>query len=179
MNLGYYGFVLWTPSLLMMRGFDMVKSFEFTLIMCIAQLPGYLAAGLLIEKIGRKPVLTIFLLGTALSAWLFGLSGSTEQILIFGSLLYFFALGAWGCVYSYSPELYSTDIRGAGTGWAAAFGRVGALIAPFIVPALYTAFGKSTGFTYVFILLTLVFLCAALVVGFFGRETMGDPLQDE
>jgi putative MFS transporter len=179
MNLGYYGFVLWTPSLLMMRGFDMVRSFEFTLIMCFAQLPGYFIAGWLIEKIGRKPVLTAFLAGTALAAWLFGQSGSIEQILIFGCLLYFFALGAWGCVYSYSPELYSTDIRGAGTGWAAAFGRVGALIAPFIVPTLYTAFGQGVGFTYVFIFLTLVFLVAAVVVGVLGRETKGVILQDE
>jgi putative MFS transporter len=179
MNLGYYGFVLWTPSLLMMRGFDMVRSFEFTLIMCLAQLPGYFIAGLLVEKIGRKPVLTIFLAGTALAAWFFGQSGSTEQILIFGSLLYFFSLGAWGCVYSYSPELYSTNIRGAGTGWAAAFGRVGALIAPFIVPALYAAFGEEAGFTYVFFILMLVFLAAAVVVGVFGKETKGAVLLDE
>jgi putative MFS transporter len=179
MNLGYYGFVLWTPSLLMMRGFDMVKSFEFTLIMCLAQLPGYFVAGLLIEKIGRKPVLTIFLAGTALSAWFFGQSGSIEQILIFGCLLYFFALGAWGCVYSYSPEVYSTDIRGAGVGWAAAFGRVGAFIAPFIVPALYAAFGSDRGFAYVFIILMAVFLVAAVVVGIFGKETKGNPLLDE
>jgi putative MFS transporter len=179
MNLGYYGFVLWTPSLLMMQGFTMVKSFEFTLIMCVAQLPGYFVAGFLVEKIGRKPVLTIFLAGTALAAWFFGQSGSVEQILAFGCLLYFFALGAWGCVYSYSPELYSTDIRGAGTGWAAAFGRIGAFLAPFIVPALYTAFGEEIGFTYVFIFLMLVFLAAAVVVGIFGRETKGNPLLDD
>lgn len=179
MNLGYYGFVLWTPTLLMMQGFTMVKSFEFTLIMCLAQLPGYFAAGLLVEKIGRKPVLTIFLAGTALAAWFFGQSGSVAEILSFGCLLYFFALGAWGCVYSYSPEVYSTDIRGAGTGWAAAFGRIGAFIAPFIVPTLYSAFGEEVGFTYVFIILMLVFLAAAVVVGIFGRETKGNPLLDE
>ncbi|MCL2883681.1 MAG: MFS transporter, partial [Coriobacteriia bacterium] len=43
-NFGYYGFVLWTPSFLVAQGFDLVKSFEFTLYMCLAQLPGYLAA---------------------------------------------------------------------------------------------------------------------------------------
>ncbi|MDR3037351.1 MAG: MFS transporter [Coriobacteriales bacterium] len=179
MNLGYYGFVLWTPSLLMMRGFDMVRSFEFTLIMCVAQIPGYFVAALLVEKIGRKPVLTIFLAGTALAAWFFGQSASVEQTLAFGCLLYFFALGAWGCVYSYSPELYSTDIRGVGTGWAAAFGRVGALIAPMIVPALYAGFGEEAGFTAVFIILMLVFFAAALVVAIFGKETKGIALQDE
>ncbi|GHT79651.1 MFS transporter [Actinomycetota bacterium] len=178
-NAGYYGFVLWTPSLLMMRGFDMVRSFEFTLIMCLAQIPGYFAAALLVEKIGRKPVLTIFLAGTAAAAWFFGQSSSVEQTLLFGCLLYFFALGAWGCVYSYTPEMYSTDIRGVGTGWAAAFGRIGAMLAPMIVPALYAIFGEAAGFTYVFIILMSVFLVAALVVGIFGKETKGVALLDD
>jgi putative MFS transporter len=178
-NLGYYGFVLWTPSLLMQQGFTMVRSFEFTLIMCLAQLPGYLLAAVLIEKIGRKPALTLFFAGTAVAAWLFGHAASEAQILAFGCLLYFFALGAWGCVYSYTPELYPTDIRGSGTGWAAAFGRVGALVAPMILPVLYSIFGAENGYTGVFILLTGVFLIVALVVGIFGRETKGNPLQGE
>ncbi|MDR2197817.1 MAG: MFS transporter [Coriobacteriales bacterium] len=178
-NLGYYGFVLWTPSLLMAQGFDMVKSFGFTLLMCLAQLPGYLAAALLIERIGRRKVLTVFLLGTAAAAWFFGQAHTSTQILVAGCLLYFFALGTWGCVYSYTPELYPTKIRGAGNGWAAAFGRIGALIGPMIVPALYVSFGQQRGFVYIFIILMIVFVIAALVVWLFGRETKGVPLRED
>jgi putative MFS transporter len=177
-NLGYYGFVLWTPSLLMAQGFDMVKSFGFTLLMCVAQLPGYLVAAIAIEKLGRKPTLTVFFAGTAAAAWLFGHAMSEAQILAFGCLLYFFALGAWGCVYSYTPELYPTDIRGSGTGWAAAFGRLGALVAPMILPVLYAAFGAENGYAGVFALLTGVFLAVAVVVGIFGRETRGQALRE-
>lgn len=172
-NLGYYGFVLWTPSFLVAQGFDLVKSFEFTLIMCLAQLPGYLAAAILVERIGRKPVLVVFLLGTALAAWFFGQATDPTQILAAGCFLYFFALGAWGCVYSYTPELYPTSIRGLGVGWAAAFGRIGALIAPFIVPVLYGAFGEQAGFTFVFAMLTGVFVVVALVIAVAGKETKG------
>jgi putative MFS transporter len=176
-NFGYYGFVLWTPTFLLSHGFDLVRSFEFTLIMCLAQLPGYLCAALLIERLGRKAVLALFLLGTALAAWLFGHAVSTEQVLAFGCLLYFFALGAWGCVYSYTPELYPTDVRGAGVGWAAAFGRVGAFIAPFTVPTLYALLGSEAGFVFVFVVLTVVFVVVAVVVGVFGIETKAKPLQ--
>ncbi len=175
-NLGYYGFVLWTPSLLVAQGYDLVKSFEFTLIMCLAQLPGYFVAAILIEKVGRKPVLTVFLLGTAAAAWFFGHAGDTSQVLAAGCLLYFFALGAWGCVYSYTPELYPTEIRGIGTGWAASFGRIGAFIAPMIVPVLYSMFGAENGFSFVFIFLTVVFVVIALVIGIFGKETKGVSL---
>jgi putative MFS transporter len=177
-NFGYYGFVMWTPSLLMERGFDMVRSFQFTLYMCLTQLPGYLVAALLIEKLGRKPVITSFLIGTAMAAWLFGQSSTEFMVLLSGCLLYFFALGTWGCVYSYTPELYPTDVRGSGTGWAASFGRVGALVAPILVPAMYRIFGATNGFTYVFMTLTAVFVIVAIIVGVFGKETKGNPLKD-
>ena len=177
-NFGYYGFVLWTPTLLTEQGFDIVKSLGFTLIMCIAQLPGYFSAALLIEKLGRKPTLIIYFAGTAIAAWLFGHADSENMILITGCLLYFFALGAWGCVYSYTPEVYPTDVRGSGNGWAAAFGRIGAFIAPFIVPAMYASFGSDDGFMLVFAILAAAFAFVAIVILIFGKETKGMSLKD-
>lgn len=177
-NFGYYGFVLWTPSLLVGKGFALVKSFEFTLIMCLAQLPGYYSAAWLVERIGRKKVLSIYFAGTALAAWLFGHGSSETAILVYGSLLYFFSLGAWGCVYAYTPEVYPTVARGSGTGWAAAFGRLGAFTAPFIVPVIYNMYGTEAGYTYVFVMLTGVFAFVAIVVSILGKETMGKSLEE-
>lgn len=177
-NFGYYGFVLWTPSLLMGKGFALVKSFEFTLIMCLAQLPGYFSAAYLVERLGRKIVLSVYFAGTAVAAWLFGHAASTNEVLLFGSLLYFFSLGAWGCVYAYTPEVYPTVARGSGTGWASAFGRVGAFIAPFIVPVIYNAYGTQVGYTYVFVMLTAIFALVSIVVALLGKETMGKSLEE-
>ena len=175
-NFGYYGFVLWTPTLLMGQGFEMVKSFGFTVVMCLAQLPGYFSAAWLIEKAGRKPVLICYFAGTAVAAWLFGHADSETMVLATGCLLYFFALGAWGCVYSYTPEVYPTEVRGSGAGWAAAFGRIGAFIAPFVVPVVYGMFGEGVGFAAVFTVLCTAFALVAVVVAVFGRETKGKPL---
>ena len=177
-NFGYYGFVLWTPTLLMGKGFTLVKSLQFTLVMCLAQLPGYFSAAWLVEKIGRKVVLSVYFAGTALAAWLFGHAGTTDQVLAFGCLLYFFALGTWGCVYAYTPEVYPTAARASGSGWAAAFGRLGAFSAPFIVPKVYEAYGAEAGYTYVFAMLTAVFAVVAVVVALFGKETMGRSLEE-
>lgn len=177
-NFGYYGFVLWTPSLLVGKGFALVKSFEFTLIMCLAQLPGYFSAAYLVERLGRKVVLSVYFVGTAIASWLFGHAGSTTEVLIYGCLLYFFSLGAWGCVYAYTPEVYPTAARASGTGWASAFGRVGAFIAPFVVPVIYKSYGIQNGYTYVFIALTAVFAFVALVVAVLGKETMGKSLEE-
>ena len=98
------------------------------------------------------------------------------MVLATGCLLYFFALGAWGCVYSYTPEVYPTEVRGSGAGWAAAFGRIGAFIAPFVVPVVYGMFGEGTGFAAVFTVLCTAFALVAIVVAVFGRETKGKPL---
>ena len=177
-NLGYYGFVIWTPSFLVEQGFDLVRSFEYTLYMCFAQIPGYLTAAILIEVIGRKRVLTIFLVGTAGAAWFFGHATSLPLVILSGCLLYFFALGTWGCIYSYTPELYPTKIRTSGAGAASAFGRVGAFIAPMIVPVVYAFVGPEYGFELVFVLLTVVFIVVALVVGFLGIETKGKEIPE-
>lgn len=48
-NLSYYGAFIWIPSLLVADGFSLVKSFQFTLIITLAQFPGYALAAWLIE----------------------------------------------------------------------------------------------------------------------------------
>ncbi|OEY04748.1 MFS transporter [Corynebacterium sp. Marseille-P4321] len=139
-SLSYYGAFTWIPSLLVDQGFSLVRSFSFTLIITIAQLPGYFAAAWLIEIWGRRITLSVFLAGSAVSALLYGLASAEWQIIAAGCLLSFFNLGAWGALYAIGPELYPTAIRGTGTGAGASFGRIGSILAPLVVPPVM-AFG--------------------------------------
>lgn len=156
-NLSYYGAFIWIPSLLVADGFTLVKSFSFTLIITLAQLPGYAAAAWLIETWGRRPTLATFLVGSACAAGLYGFADSTALILIAGCLLSFFNLGAWGALYAIGPELYPTHLRGAGTGAAAGFGRLASIIAPLIVPVILAGAGAH----WLFILFAAAFAIAA------------------
>ena len=142
-SLSYYGAFIWIPSLLVEQGFSLVRSFTFTLIITLAQLPGYAAAAWLIEVWGRRTTLSVFLAGSAVAAFGYGFAGAEWQIILAGCLLSFFNLGAWGALYAIGPELYPTAIRATGTGAGAAFGRVGSILAPLIVPPVL-AFGGST-----------------------------------
>ena len=157
-NLSYYGAFIWIPSLLVADGFSLVKSFSFTLIITLAQLPGYAAAAWLIEVWGRRTTLATFLVGSALAAGLYGMAGSEVTIILAGCLLSFFNLGAWGALYAIGPELYPTALRGRGTGAAAGFGRLASILAPLIVPPLVGAGGVG----WLFVLFAAAFAIAAL-----------------
>lgn len=135
-NFAYYGAFIWIPSILVAAGFGMVKSFGFTLVMTLAQLPGYAVAGWLIERWGRRLTLSVFLVGSAVSAVAFGTMHSEAGIVVAGLLLSFFNLGAWGALYAVTPEVYPTSVRATGAGWAAGCGRLASIAAPLCVPVL-------------------------------------------
>ncbi|RTH40132.1 MFS transporter, partial [Thermus scotoductus] len=123
LNAGYYGAFIWLPSLLVAQGYTLVRSLEYVLLITLAQVPGYLAAAFLVERLGRRPVLVAFLAFSALAACLLSRASSPGEVLLFGSLLSFFNLGAWGAIYAYTPELFPTALRGSGAGLVAAFGQ--------------------------------------------------------
>ena len=170
-NFSYYGAFIWIPSLLIGKGYDLVQSFSFTLIMTLAQLPGYAAAAWLIEAWGRRVTLGVFLAGSAVSAGAYGLADSTAMIIAAGCCLSFCNLGAWGALYAIGPELYPTSLRGTGTGAAAGFGRLASIIAPMLVPLLVS----TTNAAMVFAVFAAAFALAA-VAAFTLPEGRGKPL---
>ncbi|TWM25952.1 putative niacin/nicotinamide transporter NaiP [Bacillus paralicheniformis] len=164
----YYGMFLWLPSVMVMKGFSMIQSFEYVLIMTLAQLPGYFSAAWLIEKAGRKMVLTVYLLGTAVSAYFFGSAESLALLLASGMFLSFFNLGAWGALYAYTPEQYPTSIRGTGAGMAAGFGRIGGILGPLLVGYLVA---RETEISMIFLIFCAAVVAAVAAIFFLGTET--------
>lgn len=164
----YYGMFLWLPSVMVLKGFSLIKSFQYVLIMTLAQLPGYFTAAWFIERLGRKFVLVTYLTGTACSAYLFGVADSLIVLIVAGMLLSFFNLGAWGALYAYTPEQYPTAIRGTGAGMAAAFGRIGGIIGPLLVGYLVAA---QASLSLIFTIFCGSILIGALAVVILGQET--------
>ncbi|TDW30110.1 MFS transporter [Cryobacterium psychrophilum] len=172
-NFSYYGAFIWLPTILVASGFSLVRSFAYTLIITVAQLPGYAASAWLVERWGRRRTLAVFLVGSAVSAVLFGLAGDTSQVIGAGMLLSFFNLGAWGALYAVTPEIYPTSIRATGAGWAAGIGRIAAILAPLAVPLLRDVGGVGLLFT----VFAAFFVVAAL--GALGLpEKQGVALED-
>ena len=171
----YYGIFTWLPTLLTGSGRGLTKSFEYVLIITLAQIPGYFSAAYLVDRLGRKWTLAIYLFLTAVGAYFFRNAGTPGDILFWGCFISFFNLGAWGVVYTYTPELYPTRIRGTGVGWAAACGRFAGVIAPLIAGWLLGKWGA--GYESVFVLFALVLLAGAINVLLLGEETKGRTLE--
>lgn len=172
-NLSYYGAFIWLPTLLYQDGHDLVRSFRYTLIMTLAQLPGYAVAAWLIEVWGRRSTLITFLAGSAVSAAAFGAQNGAVGIIFAGCALSFFNLGAWGALYAVGPEIFPTALRGAGTGSAAAVGRVAGILAPLMVPWL----GGFGGRTVIFSVFGISFLIAAVSAFFLPERRAQDMVE--
>ncbi len=181
MVFSYYGIFTWLPSLLRGKGFSLEEAFLLNLLISLAQIPGYFTAAFLVERWGRKPTLVVFLVCCAVVAFFFGSTGlsgtvTVAPILFWGGLTAFFNLGAWGIVYTYTPEQYPTAARGTGSGFATAFGRFGGVLAPLVVGSLLDLTGQST--FVVFIIFATLLLIGAASVFILGEETRGKTLEE-
>ena len=171
----YYGIFTWLPSLVYNQGFTFIKTFEYVFIMTLAQLPGYFTAAWLVEIIGRKYTLSLFLLMTGVASWFFGQANTVTSIVMWGCIMSFFNLGAWGVIYTYTPELYPTAIRAFGSGWAAGIGRMGGMLAPAMVGVLLQRGMKMEAVFYMF---TVVLIFVSLTIVLLGTETKQKNLEN-
>lgn len=171
----YYGIFMWLPSIVFAQGFAVVKTFEYVLIMTLAQLPGYFAAAWLVDKIGRRYTLSSFLLMSGVCSYFFGNATSATELLMWGSAMSFFNLGAWGVIYTYTPELYPTSIRALGSGWAAGFGRIGGMLAPMFVGVLLA---NGAPMNLIFAMFASVFVLISVVILSLGIESKQKSLEE-
>ncbi|MDP9157078.1 MAG: MFS transporter [Pseudomonadota bacterium] len=170
----YYAFFTWIPSLLVQNGMTITRSFSYSLVIYIAQIPGYFSGAWLNEKIGRQATIASFMVLGGVSALGLALTRSDAGIMASGVLLSFFMNGTYAGVYAYTPEVFPTDVRATGVGMASSIGRLGAIAAPILVGYVY----PILGFGGVFGATTFVLVVGALAVVVMGVPTRGRSLED-
>jgi putative MFS transporter len=173
LSLGYYGIFTWLPGIFREQGFETLPVYQNMLLLAVAQVPGYMLAAYLIERIGRRWTLAAFLFGSAIASYWFAAATNMTMIVVGGMFLSFALLGAWGGLYAYTPELYPTEVRGTGMGWASAMARAAGMVAPLLGAlllevSLIAALTVYAGF----------FVLAACATLFLNYETRGRYLTD-
>ncbi|WP_409015171.1 MFS transporter [Caballeronia sp. LZ001] len=136
---------------------------------------GSLTCALIVDKVGRKPVINWSFVLCSISLVLAGVfqHESVYVVATFCAL----GLGFMACgfitAYVYTPELYPTSIRAFGCGLGGAWLKVAAIFAPALVGK--TLLGGQMDLA--FYALGAVPLLAALAVHFLGIETKGQVLE--
>src|SRR5262249_24632279 len=169
----YYGFFTWIPSLLVKQGMTVTKSFAYSIVIYLAQIPGYYSAAFLSEKLDRKWTIVAYLLLGGVSAYFMSQAQSGAAITLAGFWLSFFMNGTYAGIYAYTPELYPTTFRTTGMGVASSFGRIGGLSAPIVIGNTYS----HIGFGGVFSITTIVLVLGALAVAVLRIGTPGKSLE--
>ncbi|MEM2056534.1 MAG: MFS transporter [Thermoplasmatales archaeon] len=169
----FYGFFTFAPTLLVSRGYSIITSLGISLLGYVMQAPGYYLAAIISEKIGRKALLSTYMLVGAAVAISLAYSSTYLEIVVFYALMSFFLNGLFGGVYIYTPEQYPTDFRTSGMGYASSFARIGSIMSPILFGVLLASIHFSGVFTMSF----LVMLVGAASVLILGQETTSKDLE--
>ncbi|OSC72953.1 MFS transporter, partial [Streptomyces sp. 4F] len=99
---------------------------------------------------------------------------SAEGVLAWTSLASVFLFGSNICLYLYTPELFPTRIRALGSSVGGAMNRLGVILGPIVVGAIYAGGAIGT----VFVTLAAVALVGSLSAAVGAEETSGRTLED-
>jgi putative MFS transporter len=170
----YYAALSLVPSILRTAGYGDIVAFATTTVMNAAGILGVIASVVLVELVGRRwligvaaPLMAVALVGFSLV--LQGQTATIFMIAIFG----FLTLVVVPTMYAYVAELYPTEIRASGFGWASSSSRAVAGFVPLIATTLLL---PSLGLTATFIVLGALLLAAVLWMAIGAPETRGREL---
>lgn len=169
----YYLALTWLPSILTEAGMAQSASFFATAVMALMGLLGVVIAALLVERVGRKWLLAVSapLSGLVLVIVALNLkvpAAAVGWVLVFGVIVQV----AIPVLYAYVSEMYPTELRASGFGWASTMSRFAAGFGPLIFAALWPVLGLPTLFIAASVLVTL----AIIFMAKFAPETMGRQL---
>ncbi|HEU4733268.1 MAG TPA: MFS transporter, partial [Kofleriaceae bacterium] len=82
----YYGFFTWIPTLLVKQGMTTTKSFGYSIIIYLAQIPGYYSAAFVSERLDRKWTIVLYMLLGGVAAHFMSSAGSGAAITLAGFL---------------------------------------------------------------------------------------------
>lgn len=179
-NFGLYGVFIWLPGTLGATGI-VGGLYRYILLAGVVQIPGYLTAAYLVDRVGSKRTVGTYLVCAGVATYVFAVAvtGTVSSVIgTFWSFLLgllgtsFFSVGSFGALRAYTPELFSTEVRSTGLGIAEGSGRVAGILGPVVAGTLVEA-----GYVVALTPLAVVFAVSGLVVLAFGTETRGDSLR--
>ncbi|TAJ36213.1 MAG: MFS transporter, partial [Reyranella sp.] len=194
-DLGTYGIGIFTPTILARTvGHEVanahnvagliardIEAAKGAAVIDTLLIVGIVAAVLLADRVGRIRLQILGFIGCAVGLGLAALQTQAEEplrtVLLFGGFMLFnfmTNLGPNAQTYLLAGEVFPTNIRGKGAGFAAAFAKIGAVLTAFVFPVVLA----QTGTDILLLGLIATSLLGAAITWWFRIETNGVNLEE-
>jgi putative MFS transporter len=164
----------WLPSIMVERGFTITKSLTYTLGMNLAVPCASICMMYTLDRFGRKITSVCAFVAAGLMAIVFANARTDMELLAAGFIMIFFVQVAGNAMQIFASEVFPTNARASGFGWAAGVGR---LATAGIVPGILLI-RTGFGLTAVFASLAVVLVIAAVAVTQLGPEAKQKSLDE-
>ncbi len=160
------GLGTWLPNIMTQKGFTITKSLTYTFGMALAVPCASLFMMYALDRFGRKITSVCAFVAAGLMAIAFANAATDLQLLIAGFIMIFCYQVAGNSMQIFASEVFPTNARASGFGWAAGVGR---LATAFIIPTILWI-QTGWGLTTVFVCIAITLLIAAVSVTQLGPE---------
>jgi len=175
----FFGFAIgltaWLPNIYMVdKGFTVTKSLQFVLAMNFAVPCASIFMMYALDNIGRKVTSICAFIAAGLMVIVFANAASDTTLLVAGFVMMFFVQVAGNAMQIFCSEVFPTNARASGFGWASGVGRVATA---FIIPGIQLIRG-TYGIETVFVCIAMLLAIAAIMVTQLGPEAKRAGLDD-
>jgi putative MFS transporter len=168
------GLGAWLPNIMNAKGFTITKSLQYTLAMNCAVPCASIFMMYALDKFGRKITAICTFIAAGLMAIAFGSAATATELIIVGFIMIFFVQVAGNSMQIFASEVFPTNARASGFGWASGVGR---LATAFILPMILWI-QNGWGLTTVFAVLASFLFIAAVSVTQLGPEARQKSLDE-
>jgi putative MFS transporter len=168
------GLGAWLPNIMNAKGFTITKSLQYVLAMNFAVPCASLFMMYALDKFGRKITAVCAFVAAGLMAMVFANAETAIELMVAGFIMIFFVQVAGNSAQIFASEVFPTNARASGFGWAAGVGRVATA---FIMPTILWV-QTGWGLTTVFACLATLLFIAAVAVTQMGPEAKQKGLDE-
>jgi MFS transporter, putative metabolite:H+ symporter len=168
------GLGAWLPNIMNGKGFTVTKSLQYTLVMNFAVPCASLFMMYALDKFGRKVTSVCAFVAAGLMAMVFANAGTATELMIIGFVMIFCVQVAGNSMQIFTSEVFPTNARASGFGWASGVGR---FATAFIMPTILWV-QNGFGLTTVFACLATLLFIAAVSVTQLGPEARQKSLDE-
>lgn len=156
----YYAWTTWLKNLASSRKIENFSQMTSFICIGLAELPGLFATTCLLGILGRRAVLFLNFLGSAIFTMILLFVNTSTMFFIISSAVYFFIVGTWTGLYVTTPEQFPTVIRASSMSVAGTFGKLGGFVSPMVFGALWD---RKISLEWIVAIISSCFILSALV----------------